>query len=577
MFFSVQLIFMIFSIILMCIIFFTLFKFRKEPAVIYLLGLVICRIFYASSVILEKSSHLLQDKLIFRNIQQTSLLFIVPLFLLFVLELTGRNRVIKIQWKITLFSVFILFSLCTWFDSYLHIVFYTVELIDGQLITTRTIYSNIFNILCYSSIAVSIYLLFRYVWTIHIDLRKPGILVLLFASIPFVLEIIRFANPQWSTWIGTLSTLCGMTGTLMLLVILRYKFFSIIPVAKNVVFDTFQEGMLITNASQRVVDGNKKAIQFFSELGYSNFYGRHVSELLEQWPKWCSLTHSLQQGSVEIDTWLNSERKIYRVNVYPLSTLPNQRQGSVSLIVDITEQQGHLEKIAQLNKLKDQLFTIVSHDIRSPLAMQFQLIELLEEDLDSFDAEHLQIIVKLGEQIRHTLGMSNNLLEWFRSQREDVVLRPQLLELSDAVEECCQLLGISSEAKNLNISNSIPTGTYVYADREVVLLVVRNLLANAIKFTPVGGSIQINAQLSGKMIIVSVRDNGIGMAIEQVEQLFVASQIHSSVGTLGEGGAGLGLLVSKEFIQLSGESIWVESVLGQGSVFYFTLRGGAEI
>ena len=254
-----------------------------------------------------------------------------------------------------------------------------------------------------------------------------------------------------------------------------------------------------------------------------------------------------------------------------------QRRGSVSLIFDITEQQNQLEKIAQLNKLKDQLFTIVSHDIRSPLAMQFQLVELLEEDLDSFGAEHQEIISKLGEQIRHTLGMSNNLLEWFRSQRKDVVLRPRLLELSEAVEECCQLLQINSKAKHLYIHNGIPIGTYVYADREVVLLVVRNLLTNAIKFTEVGGSIDVHAQLSGKMVIVSVRDTGMGMESDQVERLFVENQLHSSIGTSGEQGAGLGLLVSKQFIQLSGESIWAESTVGQGSVFYFTMRGGAEL
>lgn len=574
---SVEFIMMIISIIMMGVIFVTLYRFRKKPGIIYLMSLVVCRIIYASSVILEKSSDLLLYKYIFRSMQQTGLTLMVPLFILFVYEFISQHKIIRIRWRIALFSIFIFWALLMWFDPYLHIVYHTMELNNEQLVTTRTIYTSIFNVLCYSSLAVCFYLLFRYVWTIRTNLRKPGILILVLAIFPLVLEIVRFINPQWSQWLGPLSIFGGMTGTVALLIVLRYKFFSIVPIAKNVIFDTFQEGMLITNSTGQVVEGNKEAIQFFSELGYVEFYGRPISELLERWPKWCSLSQSLGQGSIEIEASPNSARKIYRVNVYPLRTKRNQRQGSVSLIFDITEQQCHLEKIAQLNKLKDQLFTIVSHDIRSPLAMQYQLIELLEEDMGDFGAEHQEIIAKLGEQIRHTLGMSNNLLEWFRSQREDVVLRPQLLELSEAVEECCQLLYINGEAKHLHIKNNIPIGTYVYADREVVLLVVRNLLSNAIKFTRVGGSIQLDAQLSGKMVIVSVRDDGMGMDSDQVKQLFIENEIHSSIGTAGEQGAGLGLLVSKQFVQLSGESIWVESTVGQGSVFYFTMRGGAEL
>ncbi|MGE7113005.1 ATP-binding protein [Lysinibacillus sp. NPDC047702] len=574
MIFSIELILMMISIIMMGIILFTLYRFRKVRGVIYLIGLVVCRIIFASSVILEKSSYLLTEMIIFRNIQQTSLCMMVPFFILFVYRLISHQKVKKIQWEIPLFSIFIIWILLIWFDSYLHIVYYTNELVDGRLMRIRTIYANVFNIFCYSSLAVCIYLLFRYVWLIRNDFRRPGIVVLLLCSLPLIFEIIRFSQPQWSTWLGTLSVFCAMTGMIIILIILRTKFFSIIPIAKNIVFDSFPECIVIMNASGKIIEGNQKAVQFFAQLGYSVFYDKPISQLLKQWPEWYSLSQSLQQGSVDINVWLNKEKKIYRVNVYPLRTLGEQGQGSVSLIIDITEQQGHLEKIAHLNKLKDQLFTVVSHDIRSPLAMQYQLIELLEEDLGSFGAEHQEIIIKLGEQIRHTLGMSNNLLEWFRSQREDVVLYPQLLELSEIVEDCHQLLAIHSGVKSLHITNNIVKDTYVCADREVVLLVIRNLLSNAIKFTQVGGTIQVGAQYSGEMVIVSVRDNGVGMDNEQIERLFNENQMYSSMGTAGEKGAGLGLLVSKQFVQLSGESMWVESVVGQGSVFYFTLRGG---
>jgi len=576
MIFTAEIIVMMISVIMMGIIFFSLYRFRREPGIRYMMGVVVCRIIFASNIVLEKSSFLFTEKLIFRNIQQTSLLFMVPLFIVFVYELTGHHRTMKRSWKVTLFTIFITFAILIWLDPYIHVIYHSVELVGSQLITTRTIFSTIFNLLCYSALALSIYLLFRYVWAIPQQFRKPGMLVLLLATLPFLIEIVEFVNPKYSPWLGPLSVLCGITGTLMLLIVLRTKFLAIIPIARNIVFDTIQESIVITNASGKVIDSNKKAIQFFSEMGYVDFYGSAISILLERWPQWHQLCQFGQQGSIEIDVWQAEERKIYRVNVYPLRVLNNESQGTVSLIFDITEKQGHLEEIAHLNKLKDQLFTIVSHDIRSPLAMQYQLVELLEHDLDHFDIDHKEIIVKLGEQIRNTLGMSNNLLEWFRSQREDIALRPQLLELLEVVEESCQLLDINSKVKNLYIHNNIANGILVSADREALGLVMRNLLSNAIKFSHRGDSIDINAQQTGNMVVIAIRDNGIGMNKDQTEQLFITKQIYSSAGTLGEKGAGLGLLVSKQYVHLGGGTMWVESELGQGSSFYFTVRGGTK-
>lgn len=573
---TVELVLMIASVIMTGIILFTIYGFRRERGVGYLIGMVVCRMIYSSSIILEKSSYLFMEKLIFRNIQVTALNLMVPFFLLFVYQLIGRDKLLKTWWKITLFTVFALWSLLSWLDPVLHMIYRTVELDNGHLMTTRTIYSAAFSITCYSVIAACLYFLFQYVWNIRNDFRKPGMWILFLGSFPLILEIAKLMNPEWSSWLLPLSVYCGFTGTLMLIITLRIKFFSTVPIARNIVLDTLQESIVIANASGKIIDSNNQAFKWFAEMGYTAINGRNIAELLDPWPEWHTLCKSMQQGRVEIDAWLDGERKMYSVNVYPLRILRKKGQGSISLIVDITEKQRHLEQIAQLNQLKDQLFTIVSHDIRSPLALQFQLIELLEEDRDRLDPDHREIIVALGDQIRNTLGMANNLLEWFRSQREDMALRPQVLELSEVVEDCCHMLHIKSEAKHITVNHTIALGTRVYADREALGLIIRNLLSNAIKFTGLNGLIRIYAQLSGGMVTVSVRDNGMGMEEERVRQLFAGKELHSSAGTLGEKGAGLGLLVSRQFVELSGGRLWAESKAGQGSVFHFTVKGGAE-
>lgn len=228
--------------------------------------------------------------------------------------------------------------------------------------------------ICYSLVILCIYFLFQYIRSIRNDFRKPGMWVLLLSTLPFVLEIMRFVNPEWSSWLLSLTVYCGFTGTLMLVIMLRIKFFSTVPIARSIVLNTLQESIVTANAAGKIIDSNKRAIDWFTEMGYEAVYGKNITELLDAWPEWLKLCKSMQQGNLEIDVLLNGKRKIYSVNVYPLHMLRRQGQGSISLIVDITEKQRHLEQIAQLNQLKDQLFTILSHDIRSPLALQFQLI-----------------------------------------------------------------------------------------------------------------------------------------------------------------------------------------------------------
>lgn len=573
---TIELVVMMASIMMTCIILITVIGFRRERGMRYLIGVIICRIIYASGVVLEKSSDVLADKLIFRHIHQTSLNFMVPFFFVFTLELIGRDKFTRPVWKLVLFLLFALWSLLMWFNSDLQIIYRSIVLYEGELITVKTAYSTTFSIICYCIVAISFYFLFQYIRNIRHDLRKPTMWVLFFASFSVAVEIIRFANPVWSPRLFSLSVYCSFIGMIMLAILLRFKFFSIVPFARNMVLDTLQESILIANASGQIIDSNKRASDWFSKLGHPTISGRMIGELLAPWPNWRMLCESMQQGNVEIDAWLDGEKRMYSVNVYPLHTQRKQGQGMISLIFDITEKQRHLEQIAQLSQLKDQLVTIVSHDIRAPLALQYQLVELLGEDRERMEPEHREIVENLSDQVGHTLGMTNNLLEWFRSQREDMELRPNVLELSEVAEECCQALHIQCEAKQLRVNNRIVIGTRVYADREALGLIIRNLLSNAIKFTGVGGSIDVSARLSGDRVVVSVRDNGVGMEEERVRQLFSDKQLNSLSGTIGEKGTGLGLLVSRQFVQRSGGDLWVDSKLGEGSVFHFTMRGGID-
>lgn len=245
---TAELVLMAASVVLSGIILFFVYGYRKERGVGYLIGVIVCRMIYSSSIIMEKSSYLLTDKLFFRHLQSTALNLLVPFFLLFVYRLIGREKLVKPGWRILLFSIFALWSLLSWFDSELHLIYRSAELVNGHLVTTRTVYSIAFGLACYGMVAACLYFLFQYVRNIRSDFRTPGMWVLFLSTFPFVLEIAKLIQPGWSSWLLPLSVYCGFTGTLMLVITLRIKFFSILPFARTIVLDTIQESIVIANA-----------------------------------------------------------------------------------------------------------------------------------------------------------------------------------------------------------------------------------------------------------------------------------------------------------------------------------------
>lgn len=250
--------------------------------------------------------------------------------------------------------------------------------------------------------------------------------------------------------------------------------------------------------------------------------------------------------------------------------------------LDITEQVLHerlipvAEKLAELNELKSRLFTAVAHDIREPLAAMVSLTELLEEELESSDPENMEIVKLVKEQVHNTSFMVENLLEWFKSQKEGFTYRPSSWQLSAIIGNVLELFRIKAEIKSISIIDSIRKDIRIFADREMLELVLRNLLSNAIKYTGIGGQIILHARSYGEKVILSVQDTGIGIDPEKAETLFCAAHAGSTAGTMGEKGMGLGLLISKEFVQRNGGELWVESMPGSGSTFFLSVPAAGK-
>ncbi|SDE06281.1 His Kinase A (phospho-acceptor) domain-containing protein [Paenibacillus sp. UNCCL117] len=563
---------MLVSVFLMVMFLCYAFFYSQERGIRYFAWVMACRVTYAGSVIMELNSESFAAKMLFRNIQQTSLLFVVPMMVFFVLALFDKNDYLRPKRMLQILSVFLAWSLLIWTNSYHHLLFWHAELNQGHLEVSKTAYSIAFHIICYLVISVCVFYLFIYLRRVRPELRKPGILLILCGCIPAAMEMVKSLNPSFTPWLLPLSVYCGFMGMAMLWLVIRYRMFSVVPLARNMVVETMEEGILIVNHRGIIIDTNIYVEPLLVTLDNSPITGQPIDKLLAHWPEWLYACKHMKTKDMEVNAEVNGESRVYSIKVYPVSPSQKAAQGTVSVVFDITDKHRQMEHIVKLNQLKDHLFAIVSHDIRNPLAVQASLIEVLEADKTLFRPQHQEVIDALNGQIQNTFVMIENLLEWFRSQKEGLLLQPERLRLADAVEEACYSLRIKSEAKQVAIDIDIDSHIDVYADREAVQLIVRNLITNSIKFSKRNGKIIVKAEAQGNQVIISVCDHGVGIEAERIGELFDPLKLVSTTGTAGERGTGLGLQVCQQFVRMSGGEIRVESVPNQKTVFYFSLN-----
>ncbi len=229
-------------------------------------------------------------------------------------------------------------------------------------------------------------------------------------------------------------------------------------------------------------------------------------------------------------------------------------------------------ELVELNKTKDKFFSIIAHDLKNPFSSVLGFSELLTREFkDLQEAAKLKYLHAINEACKNIYNLLENLLTWARSQTDKIIFKPTTFDLKPLIEQNIILLKENLVKKNISIEYEKCDYNSVYADRDMINTVVRNLLTNAIKFTPERGKIEVACSKNGEFVELSISDTGIGMNAEEMDNLFKIEKPFLKKGTAGETGTGLGLVISKEFIEKNGGSISVKSEEGKGSVFYFSL------
>jgi signal transduction histidine kinase len=229
-------------------------------------------------------------------------------------------------------------------------------------------------------------------------------------------------------------------------------------------------------------------------------------------------------------------------------------------------------ELEALNATKDKFFSIIAHDLRAPFDALINYPKLMLMQLDRLDPKRLREMLKrMHRAAEATFQLLENLLLWARLQRGQMPYEPTTLRLAHVVDDSLHPLADMAQHKNIQLTNTVAATITIFGDKAMLETVLRNLAANALKFTPAGGQVRVTAEPHEPFVEIAVHDTGVGMPPEAQAKLFRVDTVHSTRGTAGETGSGLGLMLCKELVEKHGGALRVESVVGQGTTLVFTI------
>ncbi len=344
--------------------------------------------------------------------------------------------------------------------------------------------------------------------------------------------------------------------------------------------DNIPIGIYRTTIDGKLIFANKQLLKIFNYPNKSDFKDvtktfvdkNYRKQKLNQW---------IEQGEYSDEFQIKtSDNKIVYVrdagHLVKENGKPAYFDGALE---DITDKKILEKRLNELNTSKNKFFSILSHDLKGAFGQFIGATDLILDEINNFDKEQIENIVQLlNEQAERSYKLLENLLDWSKSQEGILKFQPEPINLSVLIKEIIEYYNQTAKKKSINLYSELKDTLIVYADKYMLSTVLRNLISNALKFTPEGGSVIVSAcelidkeNYGNKVLEISVKDTGVGIEKERIEHLFNMEGNYSTKGTGGELGTGLGLILCKEFIEKHGGKIWVESELGKGSTFKFTI------
>lgn len=346
-------------------------------------------------------------------------------------------------------------------------------------------------------------------------------------------------------------------------------------------FHNAQIGVCLSNYNGKVLESNYTIARIYGHE-YDDFLNLNVKSLYKNNKDRIEIVHELLAYGSSIDNQVEMIRKdnsIIHVNLNLSVINIHGEEHIISTHFDVTAKQEIIKnlkesenQLKELNSSKDKFFSIIAHDLRGPFSGFLGLTELLSTEWEQLPVADVKRMTKaIFESAKSVYQLLNDLLLWSTTQLGSIKFEPEMLDLFDLTSSNVFLLRDTAKNKTIELELICRKNTLVYCDRNMITTVIRNLIDNAIKFTPENGKVKIYSERFSNYIKVCVEDNGCGMDASVSKNLFNLEQKLSTLGTKGEKGTGLGLKLCKEFIDMHDGEIWAESEKGIGTKVFFTL------
>ena len=291
---------------------------------------------------------------------------------------------------------------------------------------------------------------------------------------------------------------------------------------------------------------------------------------------------AIKEGRATDNRWhIAKDRSLFYAYglVFPLTGLDGEKLGYVKVLRNLTDRKqsedaikNYVKELEDLNTHKESVMAILSHDLRSPLSAIIGTAKYLKENFRKMNPDTVQEMLDLlHKSSTDELEMLDYLVEWARIKYASDTFSPTKLKLIEYIDKVFDTLNETASINTINLHHEIEENTSGFADSKMLISIIQNIVSNAIKHTEKGGSITVSAKSKEDKIIVQIKDTGIGMSKEIMEKLFTPQMKTLSETRKKNKGAGIGLLLVKGFLEKNGGEIWVESIEGEGSTFYFTL------
>jgi two-component system sensor histidine kinase/response regulator len=264
---------------------------------------------------------------------------------------------------------------------------------------------------------------------------------------------------------------------------------------------------------------------------------------------------------------IKKENTLYQFGILTTNRALEEKNREIEKQKEEIEQNA--KELAELNSLKNKLFSVIAHDLKSPMyALRNLFTQMKQQDIPLKEIKSM--IPDVVNDLNYTTGLMENLLQWAKSQMQSGSIKPRAIDISEIIREVINTLNLQAAPKQITIRNKVKKTIGAFADMDMTQLVLRNLVSNAIKFTPKNGQITICAEEQDSFIKIGVEDTGIGITEEELSKIN-ENTYYTTKGTSSEAGTGLGLMLCKEFIIKNGGRLQISSNPGKGSTFSFTL------